>query len=625
MSSQFSLLKERRFLPFFLTQFLGAFNDNAFKTALITLVSFRAAQLAGLDSSALATLLPGLFILPFFLFSATSGQVADKYDKTRVMRGVKLFEIAVMLLAAWGFVTHELWSLVIALLLMGLHSTVFGPAKYAYLPQHLREHELVGGNGLVEMGTFVAILLGQVVGVAIIALTDSGWPVAITVLVLALAGWLASRAMPASPAADPGIRVNWNPFTETVRNIGFARKQRAVWLAVLGISWFWFYGATLLAQFPIFAKDVLGGGEQVFILLLGVFSVGVGIGSLLCEKMSQGRVEIGLVPFGAIGLTLFGVDLYFAIPAAPLADSASLAGFLAHGAHWHLLADIGLIGLFGGFYIVPLYALVQTRSERSHQSRIIAANNILNAAFMVVSAGVSMGLFALGFSIPQLFLATALFNAVVAIYIYTLLPEFLMRFIVWIAISLIYRVRSEGIERIPREGAALIVCNHVSFVDALVLIACSPRPVRFVMADRIFRIPLLNFVFRENRAIPIATSKDNPALLEKAYDEIAQALSEGDLVGIFPEGAITHTGELTPFKQGIANILARTPVPVVPMALSGLWGSFFSRKDGPAMSKPLRRGLFNRIVLRVGEPVAAADATPQALQEQVLALRGEVL
>ena len=620
MSNQFHLLRERRFRPFFFTQFLGAFNDNVFKTALITLVTFRAGQLTSLDGRTLATLLPGLFILPFFLFSATSGQIADKFDKAVVARAVKLFEIAVMALAAWGFVASLLWPLVAALFLMGVHSTLFGPVKYAYLPQHLHADELVGGNGMIEMGTFVAILIGQVLGAWLVSVTDSGTLVASVVLALAVLGWWVSRGIPVSPVADPALSINWNPLTETVRNLRFAHGNRTVWLSLLGISWFWFYGATLLAQFPNYARGVLGGDEAVFILLLTVFSLGIGAGSLACEKLSGGKVEIGLVPFGAIGLTVFGVDLYLASPDAPAA-ALTLVGALR--LHWHLLADIAAIGFFGGLYIVPLYALIQTRSERSHQSRVIAANNILNAAFMVVSAGVTVGLFALGLSIPQLFLATALFNAVVAIYIYTLVPEFLMRFIVWILIHTVYRLDAKGLERIPGEGAAVIVCNHVSFVDALVITAACRRPIRFVMDHRIFRIPILSFVFRTNRCIPIASAKEDPALLARAYEDIAAALAAGELVGLFPEGRITDTGELYPFRSGITRIVGRTPVPVVPLALRGLWGSFFSRKDGPAMSRPLRRGLFSHIELVVGEAVPPEAATPAALQAIVAGLRGE--
>jgi 1-acyl-sn-glycerol-3-phosphate acyltransferase len=624
MSSQFQLMRERRFRPFFFTQFLGAFNDNVFKTALITLVTFRAGQLTDLDGKTLATLLPGLFILPFFLFSATSGQIADKFEKSAIARAVKVFEICVMLLAAWGFMANLLWPLVAALFLMGMHSTLFGPVKYAYLPQQLKQEELIGGNGMIEMGTFVAILIGEVLGAWLAISANGSVLTSVTIVGIAVLGYWVSRDIPLSPAADPGLKINWNPVTETWRNIAFVRKNRVVWLSILGISWFWFYGATILAQFPNYAKEVLGGDESVFILLLSVFSLGIGVGSLLCEKLSGNKVEIGLVPFGAIGLTLFGVDLYFASTALSAgATPVDFAEFVKVLAHWRVLADIALLGLFGGFYIVPLYALIQTRSEKSHQSRVIAANNILNALFMVVSALVSMGLFALGLTIPQLFLATALFNAVVAIYIYTLVPEFLMRFIVWMLIHGVYRLKKQGIENIPEQGAALIACNHVSFVDALVLAAASPRPIRFIMDHRIFKIPVLNFVFREGRAIPIAPAKEDPKMLERAYDEVARALADGDLVGIFPEGGITQNGDIMPFKSGVTRILERSPVPVVPMALHNLWHSFFSRKDGPAMTRLERFKPFREIGLVVGSPMPPETVTPESLRATIAALRGE--
>ena len=420
---------------------------------------------------------------------------------------------------------------------MGLHSTIFGPVKYSILPQHLKVEELVGGNGLVEMGTFLAILLGTVLGGVLIAQERSATLVSIAVIAIACAGYLASRAVPSAPPAAPDLKINWNPFTETWANLQFTRGNRTVFLSVLGISWFWFYGATLLAQFPNYCKDVLGGDEHVATMMLTTFSIGVGAGSLLCERLSGHKVEIGLVPFGSIGLTLFALDLYFASPSGMADHTIGAAQFLALPANWRIMFDLVMIGVFGGFYIVPLYALIQSRAERSHQSRIIAGNNILNALFMVCSAAMAVGLLKAGFTIPQIFLATALLNAAVAIYIYTLVPEFLMRFLVWLLIHSIYRLEKSGIEKIPEEGPAVLVCNHVSFVDALIIAAGCRRPIRFVMDHNIFRIPLLNFIFRTSKTIPIAPAKENPQLLEKAYDEIAAALQNGDLVGIFPEGA----------------------------------------------------------------------------------------
>ncbi len=624
-SGQFGLLKKRRFAPFFGVQFLGALNDNVFKQALVILLTYSTARYTTMSTDILQNLAQALFVLPFFLFSATAGQLADKYEKSRLISITVAIELCCMALGAAGFFLHSLPLLFAALFLGGIQSALFGPVKYAILPQHLKESELVGGNGMVEMGTSVAILVGMMLGGWLVA--QEGWGVtaaAVVTMAISTTGFLLSRLIPLAPAADPQLKINWNPFTETWRNFQFMRGNRTVFLSVLGISWFWFYGSIFLTQFPNLSKDILSGQESVVTLLLIVFSIGIGVGSLLCERLSGHKVEIGLVPFGSIGMTLFGIDLYFALSAHIQHAPMALAAFLQDAGHWRILGDLFLIGLFGGFYIVPLYALIQIRSEPSHRSRIIAGNNILNALFMVAAAGIAIGLFSAGLTIPQLLLATALLNAVVALYIYRLVPEFLMRFIVWLLIHSVYRLKKEGIEHIPEEGAAVIVCNHVSFVDALVIMAASPRPIRFVMDHQIFKIPVLNFVFREGRAIPIAPAKEDPALLDKAYDEVAKALEAGDLVGIFPEGRITDTGELYPFRKGITRIVERTPVPVVPMALAGLWGSFFSRKDGAAMTRPFRRGLFSKVSLRVAPTVAPAAATPEALQEIVTGLRGDV-
>ena len=625
MSSQFKLMGERRFLPFFLTQFLGAFNDNVYKNALVVLITFQAARYTTLAPGVLVNLAAGIFILPFFLFSATSGQLADKYEKSRLIRITKIMEIGVMGLGTLAFALDSLVLMFAALFLMGTQSSIFGPVKYAILPVHLREDELVGGNALVESGTFVAILVGTIAGGVTIALPGGPLWVSVAVLTVAVLGYLASRGIPAAAAADPGLKINWNPLTETWRNIGFTRGNRTVFLSILGISWFWFYGALFLSQFPGYAKDVLGGDEHAVTLLLALFSVGIGVGSLLCERLSGKHVEIGLVPFGSIGLSLFAFDLWWASPAAAHAGEAlPLAAVLANPLAWRALFDLVMIGVFGGFFIVPLYALVQSRSAPAHRSRIIAGNNILNAAFMVVAAGLGAGLLAAGVTIPQLILITAVLNAAVAVYIYTLVPEFLVRFIVWLLVHTIYRLRVKGVEHIPEEGPALIVANHVSFVDALVITAASRRPIRFVMDHHIFRWPILSFVFRSSRAIPIAPAKEDAAMMERAFEEVARALEAGELVGIFPEGRITDDGELKPFRPGIRRIVERTPVPVVPLALRGLWGSSFSRKDGPALSRPLRRGLFSRVELVGGAPFAPDAATPESLQAAIAGLRGEM-
>ncbi len=622
-SNQFDLLRERRFAPFFWTQFLGAGNDNVFKNAFVVFVAFEAAATTSIDAGMVVNLIGAIFIVPFMVFSATAGQLADKYEKSQLIRLIKIFEIAIMAIGFAGFALRSLTLLFVALALLGVHSTLFGPVKYAILPQTLKTEELVGGNGMVEMGTFIAILLGTIAGGLVVAIHPGGPELAGGLAIaIAIAGWLVSRGIPVTPAVAPDLRINWNPFTETWKNIRFAQGEIVVWRSMLGISWFWFYGAIYLAQLPVFTRSVLGGDEHVFTLLLATFSVGIGAGSLLCEKMSGRKVELGLVPFGSIGLTLFAIDLWLATRGMSAASQGGLGAFLAVGAHWRVAIDILLLGMFGGFYIVPLYALIQERSAPSHRSRIIAANNILNALFIVASAGVAIGLLKAGLTIPQLFLVVGLMNAVVAVYIYALVPEFLMRFLAWILIHTLYRVRSEGLDRIPAEGPCLVVCNHVSYVDAVVIAACVRRPIRFVMDHRIFRIPVLSFIFRTMRTIPIAPAKEDAAMKERAFAEVAQALAAGEVVGIFPEGMLTGSGEMSRFRPGVQQIVATTPVPVVPMALRGLWGSFFSRSHGGRAMRRLR-GLWLRIGLVVGCPLAPSEATPERLQQEVLALRGD--
>ena len=619
--SQWSLLRERRFGPFFAVQFLGAFNDNVFKQALVILLAYQTASFTAMSSDALQNLAQALFILPFLLFSATAGQIADKYEKSRLIALTIVLELGVMMIGAAGLFMKSLPVLLTALFLSGVQSTLFGPVKYAILPQQLAESELVGGNALVETGTSIAVLLGMVYGGWLIAQSDWGIAaVAASTCAISALALVASRTIPPAPAADPGLRIRWNPVTETWRNLQHLRERRTVFLSILGISWFWFYGAMLITQFPNLARNVLVGTEHVVTLLLVVFSVGIGAGSLLCERLSGHKIEIGLVPFGSIGLTIFGIDLWWATSTAPVGASVGALELLANPAYWRLLADIALIGVFGGLYIVPLYALIQSRSDPASRSRTIAGNNILNALFIIAAALLAIVLFKLGFTIPQVILVTALFNAAVATYIYLLVPEFLMRFMVWLLIHSVYRLRKTGLERIPDEGAALIVCNHVSFVDALVISAACPRPIRWVMDHRIFQTPLLSFFFRTARAIPVAPAREDPAVLEAAYERIADALSQGELVGIFPEGRLTADGEIGVFRGGVNRILQRTPVKVVPMALSGLWASLFARRKDK-----LKHGgrLFPRIRLAVGEPVPPEAAAPDALRAVVLELRGD--
>jgi 1-acyl-sn-glycerol-3-phosphate acyltransferase len=631
--NQFALLTQRRFAPFFWTQFFGAANDNLFKFALTVMVTYQL-TVSWMPPSLAGLVIGAVFIFPFLLFSATSGQLTDKWDKTRMIRFVKNLEVAIMALAAYGFYGEHVAVLLVCVFLMGLHSTLFGPVKFAYLPQVLSEREITGGNGMVEMGTFVAILLGNVVGGLLVAVPDVGHAyVAVACVGVAVLGRLTAQGVPPCPATDPTLVVNWNPITETIKNLKLAHTNIVVFRSLLGISWMWFFGAVFLSQFPSFAKEVLHGDANVASLLLVVFSVGIGVGSLLCEVLSKRHVEIGLVPFGAIGMSVFAIDLYFATQAIPVMAAGSQAAqtglsvsaFLANPYHWRVMADLGLLALFAGLYSVPMYALIQLRSPASHRARIIAANNILNALFMIASSILAGAMLALGASVPQIFLAVGIANILVAGYIFLLVPEYLLRFIAWILSRVVYRFKVSGDEHIPTEGAAVLVCNHVSYVDAVLLMAASPRPIRFLMDHRIFKIPVMGWFFKLAKAIPIAPKAEDEAAYNAAFEAANQVLKEGDLLAIFPEGGITKDGELQPFKSGITKILERAKqdgmdVPTVPMALTNLWGSFFSRLGGDAMTKPFRRGFWSRVGLNVGEAVRGDAAAPLALQALVMTL-----
>lgn len=622
--TQFQLLSSRRFLPFFLTQFLGAFNDNVYKNALIVMIAFR---LVESEANALINVAAGLFILPFFLFSASAGQLADKYDKSRLIRLIKLGEICIGALGVTALYSGNNVFCLAVLFLLGIQSAFFGPVKYAILPQHLKRSELVGGNALVEMGTFVGILTGTIVGGLLAGLTGQGenglFYLSWIIMGAAVLGYLASRGIPVAPAPAPNLRINPNPFTQTKNILVKTSKTPSIFYAIIGISWFWLMGAAYLTQIPSFTKNVLGGDESLVTLLLCTFTIGIALGSLLCERLSDGNIELGLVPLGAAGLTITGIALAAAGSNFVELQQATLEAFLSSDGAYTILACLVMIGICGGLYIVPLYAMMQDRSAPEIRAQIISVNNILNALFMVVSA--LLGLFFLNIleaTIPQFFLVIALMNAAVAIFVFTKVPEFAMRLLIWMLSHTIYRVRHVGLEQIPADGPALIVCNHVSYVDALLLAGAVRRPIRFIMYKPIYEIPVLHFIFRTGRAIPICSKAKDPEGYEKAFQDIEQGLKGGDLLCIFPEGQLTKDGEIQPFKAGIEKILERTPVPVIPMALRGLWGSFFSHKDGHAFSTWPQR-FWSKVSVVAGNPIEPPEAKAETLHDEVLGLRGE--
>lgn len=615
------LMTSKRFAPFFYTQFLGAFNDNVFRQALILLIS--TGVVAGVSVNTLNNVGLALFIVPFFLFSALAGQLADKYEKSFLIRRIKLAEIAIMCAGAVGFFFDAVYFLLAILFCMGFQSTFFGPIKYSIIPQHLTDKELVSGNALVEMGTFLAILLGSVLGVFLGMENTGAWVAPVAVVLVAVLGYVASRLIPSAPAADGALKINWNLWKETWHIIGYAREVRSVWMSVLGISWFWFLGAAYTTQLKVYVDDYLNGTDTLYALLLATFSIGIGLGSFLCEKASGRRVELGLVPIGSIGLSLFSLDLFFSYYQLPVMENVTIAMFMSEPAAIRVMVDLLGIGIFGGFYIVPLFAFVQHRSDPHHLSRIIAANNILNALLMVTSA--ITGILLIGvmeLTIPQFFAVLAIANLVVAGFIYSVVPEFMIRLIIWLMTNVMYRIKHKGLEHIPDDGPCVLVCNHVSYVDALLLAGSIRRPARFVMFKPIYDMPVLNYIFKIGKTIPIDSKSRNPDIYEAAFERIHEELDAGEVVCIFPEGKLTNDGEIDEFKAGIDKILARDPVPVVPMALKGLWGSFFSHKDGQALTTRPRR-FWSRVELEVGDMIPPEQAAAQSLQVKVESLRGD--
>lgn len=617
--SQTTLLKQKKFLPLFFTQFLGAFNDNFLKNAVVILIAFREMKIAGLDSGVTVALVGGCFIFPFFLFSAQAGLISDSIDKAKLIRLVKLAEVFIMLIATVGLLTQSLALLLTSIFLMGVHSTLFGPVKFSILPQHLNEDEIVGGNAIIEAGTFLAVLLGTIGGGVLIGTPNGNQWVAAGLIVCSLAGYASSLKIPAAPPIVTGpLKLEWNPIPPTLSILRSLKKTPSVFNSAMGLSWFWFLGAAFLTLFPTYVKETLNQDSSVVTLFLSIFTVGIALGCLLCERLSRHHLELGLVPFGSIGMSLFCVDLFFAggMDSSFQEHLTGIGPFLGTSLGRRIVFDLACFSIFAGFFAVPLNTLIQLRSSSEERSRVVAANNILNALFMVVAAIFLAICAKQKVSIPTIFLALALMNAVVALYIYLLIPEFLLRFIVWGLANIIYRLKITGRENIPREGPALLVCNHVSFIDWMIVAAAVKRPVRFVMDHHFMKGLILKRIFTRAKVIPIAPGWENPTVLQEAFNKIAFELSQGELVCIFPEGKITKDGKMNPFKPGVERILESTPVPVIPMALINLWGSFFSREGGRAAFKIPKR-FWSRVGLVIGKPVPPQEVTAASLFKSV--------
>ncbi|UTZ39448.1 MFS transporter [Vibrio campbellii] len=608
----------KRFFPYFVTQCLGALNDNIYKNVLLLMVTYSQIDSLPMSVDLFVNLAAGLFILPFFLFSAHAGAIADNMDKAKLIRRLKLIELVIMSCAATAIMTQSAILMLVLLFMTGTQSAYFGPVKYALLPQALKSDELVKGNAWVEIGTFLSILIGTLSAGLLLAVPNGMIIASCIVITLSLLGFLSSANIPALPSKKSD-KVKFEPITGLKKTLKLAQKQPGIWMSILAISWFWFMGATYLTQFPNFAREHLFADSTVVSLLLALFSVGIATGSWLCEKLYFNQVELGILPFGILGLTIFSADLLWAVPAIESFPSQyyDVQSFVAQSSHIRVMIDLFLVGVSGGVFIVPLYAFIQSRSEEGECAQSIAANNIMNALFMVASAAVSiLVLSVLEFSIVELFAILAVGNFIVAIYVYRQVPEFTQRFISYLLSHCLYRVSVTGRQHIPEQGAALIVANHVSYVDALILMGTSTRPVRFVMDKSISELPVLKYVFRHAGVIPICSPRKCAETYKRAFEQIEQALDNEEVVCIFPEGRLTSNGELGEFRPGVEKILKRTPVPVIPMALKGLWGSFFSHKNGHALTKRPTR-FWSRIEVNIGELLQPTMLDRHLLQKEV--------
>ncbi|NVC92277.1 MFS transporter [Vibrio natriegens] len=608
----------KRFFPFFVTQCLGALNDNVYKNVLLLMVTYSLIDSLPVSVNLFVNLAAGLFILPFFLFSAHAGAVADSMDKAKLIRRLKLIEVLIMACAATAIMTENALLMLVLLFLTGTQSAYFGPVKYALLPQALKANELVKGNAWVEMGTFLSILIGTLTAGLLLAMPNGTLIASCLVLFLSIMGFISSVNIPALPSLSKK-KVKFEPISGLKKTLNVAQKQRGIWMSILAISWFWFMGATYLTQFPNFAREHLFADSTVVSLLLALFSIGIATGSWLCQKLSFDHVELGILPFGILGLTLFGLDLLWAVPSYNLSPAQyySVESFISESKHVRVMMDLFFVGVSGGVFIVPLYSFIQSRSNQGECARSIAANNIMNALFMVGSALVSIFVLSiLSLSVVELFAIIAVGNFLVAIYVYRQVPEFTQRFISYLLSHCMYRVSAEGRQHIPETGAALIVANHVSYMDALILMGTSTRPVRFVMDKSISEMPVLKYVFRHAGVIPICSPRKCTETYKQAFEQIEQALHNEEVVCIFPEGRLTSDGELGEFRPGVEKILKRSPVPVIPMALKGLWGSFFSHKGGHALTKRPKR-FWSKIEVKIGQVLGSGQLDRHGLQQEV--------
>lgn len=572
----------------------------------------------GLNSAALVAMCGGIFILPFFLFSATAGQLADKMSKTTLIRVTKVTEFAVMTLAATGFYFNNFNLLMIVLFLMGTQSAFFGPLKYGIIPQLISRDELVVGNAFIGGGTFLAILIGTILGGVAVSSPSATIVTAIAVLSISGLGIVSSFLVQNCEPVDRSVRPDYTFFKPTLDIIKLTMKDKNIFQACMGISWFWFIGAAILSLIPSLCKDVFMGSETVGTLFLATFTIGMGIGSFLAERLSQNRPEVGMVPIAAVMMSLFLADMAYCAGQFSAPSGDALLGFkefFNYDYSLRAIIDLLLVSIFGGTYIIPQFTFLQDYTPRNILSRIIAGNNIWNAIFMVSAAVLIMVLSSLSVSIPEIFFIIAGLNFVFSFYLYFTNSSVTVRFICWFLSKTMYRLKIEGRENIPDEGAVIIACNHVSFIDWILIMSASPRPVRFVIDHAYYYAKGMRFWFKQAHLIPIATKREDPEILNQAFLDMKTGLEEGHVLGIFPEGWITRDGKMKKFQPGIKKITSMHPTVVVPMVIQGLWGSFYSFEGKGVMKGfSLKR---RRVTLKILPAISAEDFDLKKLEELV--------
>ncbi|QQR69996.1 MAG: acyl-[ACP]--phospholipid O-acyltransferase [Alphaproteobacteria bacterium] len=595
------LLRSRRFLPLMVVQSLGAFNDNVFRNAFAILVTFRLLQEdGGSQAGILVPLATALFMLPYFFFSALAGQMADKYQKPMLIQRLKLAEIGIMALGGVAMVAGSVPGMLFTLFLTGTQSSFFGPLKYGLLPQHLEQRELLAGNGLIDAGSFLSILLGTIAGGVMAAHEGGAWAVAATMLGLSILAWWVSLHIPHAPSLAPDLPLRRNVFASTVDTVRQAAAMPTIFPAVLGIGWFWFVGSLYLGQFPSYVKHSLGGGQELVTLFLVLFSCGVATGSLLCNRILKGRIEAHLVPFAALGMTVFSFDLSLASGAVFVREQGqellTLSAFVTQMAGWRIMADLTLIAACGGLYSVPLYALIQHRSPPDRISRIISADNIISAALMTLSSLLAIAVTSMGGSIKSLFALVAFLSLFVSVAVCVLVPQGIVKSALRALLRAAYDVRVVGAENIVAAGdKAVIVSNHVSWLDGVLLAVFLPGRPCFAIHSNVANWWCMKFITPLVRLVPIDPMHPLSA------KSLIHLVAEGAHLVIFPEGRITTTGTLMKVNEGPAMIADKANAPIVPVRIEGAQYSTFSM-----LGRKMRLRRFPRIRITIGAPVRLA-------------------